>query len=94
MWHIQYSKYGGQSKGCGPSPNVSVPESSRDSRDDYREKPEGRGARQTERDLESGDSERETHWEGSRPPPAAELVGGGSNSTGARQGRRARHGPG
>ena len=38
---------GGQSKGCGPSPNVSVPESSRDSGDDYREKPEGRGARQT-----------------------------------------------
>ena len=27
-------------------------------------------------------------------PPAAELVGGGSNSTGARQGRRARIGPG
>ena len=82
MWHIQYSKYGGQSKGCGPSPNVSVLESSRDSGDDYREKPEGRGARQTERDLESRDSERETHWEGSRPPPAAELVGGGSSSTG------------
>ena len=51
MWHIQYSKYGGQSKGCGPSRNVSLAESSRDSGDDYREKPEGRGARQT--DLES-----------------------------------------
>ena len=49
MWHIQYSKYGGQSKGCGPSPNVSLSESSRDPGDDYREKPEGRGARQTER---------------------------------------------
>ena len=43
---------------------------------------------------EEPDRPRETHWEGARPPPAAELVGGGSNSTGARQGRRARHGPG
>ena len=56
MWHIQYSKYGGQSKGCGPSPNVSLSESSRDSGDDYREKPEGRGAR----DRETEGQERDT----------------------------------
>ena len=31
---------------------------------------------------EGPDRPRETHWEGSRPPPAAELVGGGSSSTG------------
>ena len=47
-----------------------------------------------DRHRESGVSERETHWEDSRPPPAAELVGGGSNSTGAWQRRRARIGPG
>ena len=46
---IWLGKYGGQSKGCGPSPNVSLSESSRESGDDYREKPEGRGARQRER---------------------------------------------
>ena len=46
------------------------------------------------RDRERGETRRETHWEDSRPTPAAELVGGGSNSTGARQGRWARIGPG
>ena len=57
--------------------------------------PRGEGPdRPRDRQRESGDSERETHWEGSRPPPAAELVGGGSNSTGAQQVRRACHGPG
>ena len=51
--------------------------------------PRGEGP---DRDRDRGDSERETHWEDSRPPPAAQLVGGGSNSTGARQRRRARIG--
>ena len=51
--------------------------------------PRGEGP---DRHTESGDLERETHWEDSRAPPAAELVGGGSNSTGARQRRRARNG--
>ena len=45
-----------------------------------------------DRQRESRDLEREMHWEDSRPQPAAELVGGGSNSTGARQRRRARNG--
>ena len=31
---------------------------------------------------EGPDRPRETPWEGSRPPPAAELEGGGSSSTG------------
>ena len=63
MWHIQNSKYGGQSKGCGPSPNVSLSESSRDSGDDYREKPEGRGARQTETERQRERDRSLTHWE-------------------------------
>ena len=82
MWHIQYSKYGGQCKGCGPSPNVSVPESSRDSGDDYREKPEGRGARQTETDLERRTGraldprQRQSWWEeGAAPQGTAQETG-------------------
>ena len=46
---------GGRVRDVAPPQMCQVPESSRDSGDDYREKPEGRGARQTERDLESGD---------------------------------------
>ena len=47
---------------------MSLSESSRDSEGDYREEPEERGAREGQ--------------EHSRYPPAAELVGGGSDSTG------------